>query len=136
MLAQLVKPRQFLLNWWSLDNARLPSQAQALASLLTLLSSGFSQLAHLVELWLQCQFGCQVWCHPHGQHQYYHLIKLGLQCRFSWRVWCHPLGQHQYRHWWDPTTSRGKGATLQCCPPTPGVSTLRAQLQTSYLQAV
>jgi hypothetical protein len=41
MLAQLVKLR-----------------AQALASLLTSLSSGLSQLAHLVKLGLQCQFSC------------------------------------------------------------------------------
>jgi hypothetical protein len=78
MLAQLVKLRQGSLNLPSLDNACLPSQAQALASLLTLPSSGFTQLAHLVELGLQCQFGWQVWCHPLGQHQYHHWY-LGIQ---------------------------------------------------------
>jgi hypothetical protein len=60
MLTQLFKPRQCLLNSSSLDNACSPSRAQALASLLTLLSSGFSQLAHLIKLGLQCQFGRQV----------------------------------------------------------------------------
>ncbi len=96
MLTQLVKLRQCSLKSSSLDNACLPSQAQALASLITLSSSGFSQLAHLVKLGLQCQFGCRVWCHSLGQHQYYHPIKLRLQCRFGWQVRCHPLGQHQY----------------------------------------
>ncbi len=76
----------------------LAYQDQALASLLTLLSSGFSKLAHLVKLGLQCQFSRRVWCHPLGQHQYYHPIKLGLQYQFGWWVWCHPLGQHQYHH--------------------------------------
>jgi hypothetical protein len=77
MLAQLVKLRQCLLNLSSLDNARLPSQAKAVASLLTLLSPGFSQLAHLVELGLQCQFGHRFWCHPLGQHQYYPQLNSG-----------------------------------------------------------
>jgi hypothetical protein len=100
MLTQLAELRQCSLNSSSLDNACLPSQAQALASLLTLLNSGFTQLAHLSKLGLQCQFSCWVWCHPLGQHQYYHPIKLGLRCRFGWQVWCHPLGQHQHHHWY------------------------------------
>ncbi len=66
MLAQLVKLRQCLLNLSTLDNACLPSRAQALASLLTLLISGFSQLANLVKLGLQCQFGHGFWCQPLG----------------------------------------------------------------------
>ena len=101
MLTQLVELRQCSLNSSSLDNACLPGQAQALASLLILSSSGFSQLAHLVELGLDCQFGHRVQCHLLGQHQYYHPIELGLQCRFGWqRVRCHPLEQHQHYHWY------------------------------------
>ena len=126
MLTQLVELRQCSLNLSSLDNAYLPGQAQALASLLTLSSSGFSQFAHLfelgldcqfghrvqchslrqcqyyhpIELGLQCQFGWWVWCHSPGWHQYYHPIELGLQCRFDWRVRCHQLGQHQHHHWY------------------------------------
>jgi hypothetical protein len=111
MLGRLVKIRQCLVNTSSLDNACSTSQAQALANSHTLSSSGFSQIAHLIELGLQCQFGHRVWCHPLGQHQYYHPIDLGLQCRFGWWVWCNPLGQHQYHHWY---------LGIQLCPKEKG----------------